>query len=56
MLRSCASWMTGTIRPPVPSETAIPRLTDLCSVNVSPSSVALSEGKSPSASIVARAT
>jgi hypothetical protein len=34
----------------------MPRLTDVCWVKVSPSSVALSDGNSPKVSIVARAT
>ena len=53
---SCASRITGTIRPPSPSETAIPRCTPSYVVSVSPSSVALSAGNSRSVSTVARAT
>ena len=47
--------MTGTIRPPSPSETAIPRCTPSYVVTVSSSSVALSAGNWRSVSIVARA-
>jgi hypothetical protein len=52
---SCASRMTGTMRPPSPSDTAIPRCTPSYVVSVSSSSVALSAGNSRSASMVARA-
>jgi hypothetical protein len=46
--------MTGTIRPSSPSDTAMPRLTSVCTVSWSPSSHALSAGYSRSASMLAR--
>jgi hypothetical protein len=48
--------MTGTMSPSSPSETAIPRWTDSCTVCFSPSSHAFRSGNSRRASIVARAT
>ena len=54
--RSWASRTTGTMSPPSPSETAMPRWTASWRVSVSPSSVALRSGKARRVSTVARAT
>ncbi len=53
---SWARWITGTIRPSSPSDTAIPRLTSSTRAYSSPLSHAFSAGNSRSVCTVARAT